>query len=414
MKKTVNYKVSGEEWTKAKDEAFAKIVKKAKVDGFRQGKVPRNVFEKKYGTGDIISEAMEKIVDAKYAETIVKEKLVPVVEPKLEIEKASDDELEFKITFILDPEVKLGNYKGLKVKKEEAKVTKKEIEHEVSHILDRYAELVSKDGAVEDGDTVIIDFKGFKDNEAFEGGSAEGYSLEIGSHSFIPGFEEGIIGMKKDESKDIDLTFPEDYMAKDLAGQKVVFNVLVHDIKKRVVPELDEEFFKDLDMEGVTNKEELNKVIEEEIKAQKEHDNENKFIDNLLEAASKNMTIDLDEEIIDAEVERMYKQFTERLKMQGIDEELYFTYAGVTKEKVKEDMKKEAEARVKYRYLLEAIVKEEKIEIADKEAKEELKKMADTYKMTEEELLKEFNDSLEVLKYDLAMRKAIEVLKDNN
>lgn len=414
MKKTVNYKVSGEEWTKAKDEAFAKIVKKAKVDGFRQGKVPRNVFEKKYGTGDIISEAMEKIVDAKYAETIVKEKLVPVVEPKLEIEKASDDELEFKITFILDPEVKLGNYKGLKVKKEEAKVTKKEIEHEVSHILDRYAELVSKDGAVEDGDTVIIDFKGFKDNEAFEGGSAEGYSLEIGSHSFIPGFEEGIIGMKKDESKDIDLTFPEDYMAKDLAGQKVVFNVLVHDIKKRVVPELDEEFFKDLDMEGVTNKEELNKVIEEEIKAQKEHDNENKFIDNLLEAASKNMTIDLDEEIIDAEVERMYKQFTERLKMQGIDEELYFTYAGVTKEKVKEDMKKEAEARVKYRYLLEAIVKEEKIEIADKEAKEELKKMADTYKMTEEELLKEFNDSLEVLKYDLAMRKAIELLKENN
>lgn len=414
MKKTVNYKVSGEEWTKAKDEAFAKIVKKAKVDGFRQGKVPRNVFEKKYGTGDIISEAMEKIVDTKYAETIVKEKLVPVVEPKLEIEKASDDELEFKITFILDPEVKLGNYKGLKVKKEEAKVTKKEIEHEVSHILDRYAELVSKDGAVEDGDTVIIDFKGFKDNEAFEGGSAEGYSLEIGSHSFIPGFEEGIIGMKKDESKDIDLTFPEDYMAKDLAGQKVVFNVLVHDIKKRVVPELDEEFFKDLDMEGVTNKEELNKVIEEEIKAQKEHDNENKFIDNLLEAASKNMTIDLDEEIIDAEVERMYKQFTERLKMQGIDEELYFTYAGITKEKVKEDMKKEAEARVKYRYLLEAIVKEEKIEIADKEAKEELKKMADTYKMTEEELLKEFNDSLEVLKYDLAMRKAIEVLKDNN
>ena len=269
MKKTVNYKVSGEEWTKAKDEAFAKIVKKAKVDGFRQGKVPRNVFEKKYGTGDIISEAMEKIVDAKYGETIVKEKLIPVVEPKLEIEKASDDELEFKITFILDPEVKLGNYKGLKVKKEEAKVTKKEIEHEVSHILDRYAELVSKDGAVEDGDTVIIDFKGFKDDEAFEGGSAEGYSLEIGSHSFIPGFEEGIIGMKKDESKDIDLTFPEDYMAKDLAGQKVVFNVLVHDIKKRVVPELDEEFFKDLDMEGVTNKEELNKVIEEEIKAQK-------------------------------------------------------------------------------------------------------------------------------------------------
>ena len=198
MKKIVNYKVSGEEWTKDKDEAFAKIVKKAKVDGFRQGKVPRSVFEKKYGTGDIISEAMEKIVDAKYGETIVKEKLIPVVEPKLEIEKANDDELEFKITFILDPEVKLGEYKGLKVKKEKVKVTKEEVEHEVGHILDRYAELVSKDGAVEEGDTAIIDFKGFKDNEAFDGGSAEGYSLEIGSHSFIPGFEEGVVGMKKE------------------------------------------------------------------------------------------------------------------------------------------------------------------------------------------------------------------------
>ena len=317
-------------------------------------------------------------------------------------------------TFILDSEVTLGEYKGLKVKKDKVKVTKEEVDHEVSHILDRYAELVSKDGKAEEGDTVVIDFKGFKDNEEFEGGSAEGYSLELGSHSFIPGFEEGVVGMKREESKDIELTFPEDYMAKELAGQKVVFNVIVHDIKKRVIPELDEEFFKDLDMEGVTNKEELNKVVEEEIKTQKEHDAENKYIDDLLEAASKNMTIDIDEEIVDAEVERMYKEFTNRLKMQGIDEELYFAYAKVTKEKVKEDMKKEAETRVKYRYLLEAIVKAEKIEISEKDAKAELKKMAEDYKMTEEDLLKEFNNSLEVLKYDLAMRKAIEVLKENN
>lgn len=411
MKKIVDYKINGEEWTKAKDEAFAKIVKKAKVDGFRQGKVPRSVFEKKYGTGDIISEAMEKIVDAKYAETIIKEKLVPVTEPKLEIEKATDEELVFKITFILDPEVKLGEYKGLKVKKDAVKVTKEEVEHQVGHILDRYAELVSKDGAVEEGDTAVIDFKGFKDNEAFEGGSAEGYSLEIGSHSFIPGFEEGLVGMKKEENKDITLTFPEDYMAKDLAGQEVVFNVTVHDIKKRVIPELDEEFFKDLDMEGVTNREELEKTVEEEIKAQKEYDAENKYIDDLLEKASGNMTIELDEEIVDAEVERMYKDFVERLKMQGVEEELYFTYTGITKEKVKEDMKKEADKRVRYRYLLEAIIKEEKIEVSEDTAKEELKKMAEKYNMTEEDLLKEFNGSLEVFKYDQAMRKAIEVLK---
>lgn len=413
MKKQINYKVSGEEWNNAKDKAFNKVVKKVKVDGFREGKVPRNIFEKKYGTGDIISAAMEELVDKKYNEVIVTEKLVPVVEPKLEIVSATDEGFEVNMTFILDPEVKLGKYKELKVKKDSVKVTKEEIDHEVGHILDRYAELVSKDGKVEDGDTVVIDFKGFKDNEEFEGGSAEGYSLEIGSHSFIPGFEEGIIGMQKEESKDIDLTFPEDYMAKDLAGQKVVFNVILHDIKKRVVPELDEEFFKDLDMEGVKSKEELEKVIEEEIKAQKEENSENKFIDDLLEKASNNMEIDIDKEIIDAELDRMYKQFVQRLQMQGVSEELYYAYTGTKKEDVLKEMETEAEKRVKYRYLLEAITREEKIEVTDKEAEEDLKKMSETYHMTYEELLKELG-SLEVVKYDLAMRKAIELLKENN
>ena len=413
MKKQINYKVTGEEWKEAKDKAFAKIVKKVKVDGFRQGKVPRQVFEKKYGTGDIISTAMEDMIDKKYTETVVNEKLVPVVEPKLEIVSADDNGFEVNITFILDPEVKLGKYKELKVKKDKVKVSKEEIEHEVGHILDRYAELVSKDGAVEEGDTAIIDFKGFKDGEAFEGGSAENYSLVIGSHSFIPGFEEGVIGMKKEENKDITLTFPEDYMAEDLRGKEVVFNVTVHDIKKRVIPELDEEFFKDLDMEGVSNKEELEKLVEEELITQKEADADNKFIEDLLEAATKNMTIDLDKEIVDAEVERMHKQFVKRLEMQGISEELYYAYAGVKKGDVTKQMAEEAEKRVKYRYLLEAITKEEKIKITDKEAKAELKKMSETYKTPEEEILKELG-TLEVLKYDLAMQKAVEVLKENN
>ncbi len=413
MKKQINYKVNGEQWEKAKDEAFTKISKKAKIDGFRKGKVPRNIYEKKFGTGDIISTAMEKLVDEKYKDVIVTEKLVPVVEPKLEIVKADDAGFEVNMTFILDPEVKLGQYKGLKVKKDKVKVSKEEIEHQIGHILDRYAELVSKDGAVEDGDTVIIDFKGFKDNTPFDGGTAENYSLEIGSHSFIPGFEEGVIGMKKGESKDIELTFPDDYMAKDLAGQKVVFNVVLHDIKKRVIPDLTEEFFKDLDMEGVSTKEELEKVVEEEIKAQKEKDAENKFIDSLLETAAKNMTIELDKEIIDAEMDRMYKQFVQRLQMQGVSEELYLAYSGVKKEDILKDMEKEAEARVKYRYMLEAIVKEEKINPTEEEAREELKRVAEMYKVSEEELLKEFG-SLDVVKYDLSMRKAIEILKDNN
>ena len=413
MKKQINYKVSGEEWSKAKDKAFAKVSKNAKADGFRQGKVPRNVFEKKYGTGDIVRSAMEDLIDAKYGEIIVTEKLIPAVEPKLEIVSADDDGFEVNITIITDPEVKLGKYKELKVKKDKVEVTKEEIEHEVGHILDRFAELVSKDGAVEEGDTAIIDFKGFKDNEEFEGGSAEGYSLEIGSHSFIPGFEEGVVGMKKEESKDIKLTFPEDYMAKDLAGKEVVFNVTVHDIKKRVIPDLDEEFFKDLDMEGVTNKEELNKVVEEEIKTQKEHDTENKFVEDLLAKASSNMTIEIPEEIIDAEADKMYKDFVKKLEMQGVNEELYYAYAGVKKEDIMKDIKKEAETRLKYRYLLEAIIKEEKIEIKDKDIDKEIAKIAKNYNVTEEEIMKEFG-SKEVLKYNMAMEKAVEVLKENN
>ena len=413
MKKVVNYKVEGSVWEEAKTKAFEKIVKKVKVDGFRPGKCPRNIFEKKYGTGDIISEAMEEMIDVKYRETIIKDKLLPVVEPKLEIVKADDKGFEVNMTFILEPEVTLGNYKGLKVKKEKVKVTKEEIEHEEEHILDRFAELVSKDGKAEMGDTVIIDFKGFKDNEAFEGGSAENYSLELGSHSFIPGFEEGVVGMKKEESKDINLTFPEDYMAKDLAGKEVVFNVTLHDIKKRVVPEMTEEFFKDLDMEGVTNKEELDKKVEEELLAQKEEMADNKYTEDLLEAASKNMKVEIDEEIIDDEVKYMYEDFTKRLEGSGISEELYYAYSKTTKEDVMKDMKKEAEIRLRYRYLLEAIIKEEKITTTDKEAKEEVKKIAEENGITEEHAMEHLG-SLERVKFDLTMRKALDVLKENN
>ena len=413
MKKVVNYKVEGKEWEEAKTKAFEKVVKKVKVDGFRQGKCPRNVFEKKYGTKDIVVEAAEELINKKYTEVMIKDKLIPVVEPKLEIVKEDNDGLEVNMTFILEPEVKLGEYKNLKVKKDKVKVTKEEIEHEVGHILDRYAELVSKDGKAENGDTVIIDFKGFKDNEEFEGGSAENYSLELGSHTFIPGFEEGVVGMKKEESKDIPLTFPKDYMSKDLAGKDVVFNVKVHDIKKRVVPELDEEFFKDLDMEGVSNKEELDKVIEEELKAQKEEMVENKYTEDLLAAASKNMKVEIDEEIIDDETKYMYKDFVKKLEMQGVSEELYYAYARTTKEDVMKSMKEEAEVRLKYRYLLEAIIKEEKITVSDKEAKDEVKKIAKESNMTEEHIMEHLG-SLDRVKFDLSMRKALDVLKENN
>jgi len=300
MKKVVTIKVNGQEWTEAQDKAFLKLNKNAKIDGFRPGKAPRKVFEKKYGVGDILSEAMEEIINKKYMEEMIGKKIIPLLQPKLDIVKIDENELEVNITCIVDPEVKLGEYKNLGVKKEKAKVTKEEIEHQIHHILEHYAEVVAKEeGSLEQGDIAIIDFEGFKDGVAFDGGKGENYSLEIGSHSFIPGFEEGLIGMKKNDTKELKLTFPKDYMAEELKGQEVTFKVKVNEIKQRVVPELTKEFFEDLDMDGVTNKQELENMVKEEIMTQKEADIENKYVDDLLEAASKNMKIEIDEELID-------------------------------------------------------------------------------------------------------------------
>lgn len=412
MKKVINYKVENEEWKKAQDEAFNKLNKKAKIDGFRPGKAPRNIFEKHYGKQEIIYEAADKLINDKYREILSDSKLIPVIEPKIEPVKLESDCLEVNFTIITEPEVTLGEYKNLGIKKEEAKVTKKEIEHEIHHILERYAEISTKEGKVEKGDIAVIDFEGFKDGVAFDGGKAENYELEIGSNSFIPGFEEGIIGMSKGDEKDLNLTFPNDYASEELKGKKVVFKVKVNEIKERIVPKLDKEFFEDLAMPGVASKEDLEKEVEAQIKAHKETHLENEYVDKLLEKASSNMKVEIDEELVEAEKENMYTDLLEKLKMQGITEEIYLQYANTTKEKIMEQMNDEALKRVKYRYLLKAVIKAEKIKVTDKQAETELDNMAKSYHMSKEDILKEIKD-LEIIKYDMMMRKAIEVIKEN-
>lgn len=409
MKKQINYKVSGKEWESAQEQAFKKLNSKAKIDGFRPGKAPRNVFEKKYGKAEIAMEAADKLVQERYTKIITEDKLIPVVEPKVEIVKVDEKELEVNFTVIVDSEVTLGEYKNLDVKKEKVKVSKDEVDHRIEHLLKDYAELVVKEGKVESGNIAIIDFEGFKDDVAFDGGKGENYSLEIGSNTFIPGFEDAIIGMSVGEEKDINLTFPEDYGAADLAGAEVVFKVKVNEVKERVVPELDKDFFEDLGMEGITNEEELRGQLEEEIKEQKEKEVENKYIEELLEKASSNMTVEIDDEIVEVEALRMYDDFMQRMSMQGINEELYLQYANTTKEDIVSHMKEEALRRVKNRYLLEAVIKEEKIEVTDKEVNDEIADMAKKYEMLEEDMIKAIG-GLEMLKYDMTMRRAIDVI----
>ncbi len=412
MKKVVEYTVEKEVWEQAKNDAFVKLNKKAKIDGFRPGKAPRNIFEKHYGKQEILYEAADKLINEKYFEILSKEKLIPVVEPKIEPVKLDEEGLTVKYIIITEPEVKLGEYKNLGIKKEKAKVTKEEIEHEMHHVLERYAEIATKEGKVENGNIAIIDFEGFKDGVAFDGGKAENYELEIGSNTFIPGFEEGLIGMSKGEEKELNLTFPKDYASEELKGQKVVFKVKVNEIKERIVPELDKDFFDDLSMPGVASKEDLEKELEKQLKEYKEMQLENAYVDKVLAKAAENMTIEIEDELVDAEVENMYKDFLDKLKMQGVTEELYLQYANTTVEDVKSKMREEANTRIKYRYLLKAVIKEEKLKVTDKQVEKEIDTMAKTYGVTKEDILKEIKD-VEYIKLDMLTRKAIEVIKGN-
>ena len=410
MKKEVSYVVKGEEWEKAKDKAFNKLNAKYRIDGFRKGKAPRSVFEKKR-PGEIVMEAANNVIDDKYREIVLDRENMPVVRPSVEIKKLTDDMVEVVFTVITEPEVKLGEYKKLNVKKKDIKVSKKEVEDRINNLVREYAELMVKDdGKVESGDIAIIDFEGFKDGVAFDGGKGENYSLEIGSNTFIPGFEDGVIGMAKGETKDIKLTFPEDYGAKDLAGAKVVFKVTVNEIKSRVLPELDKDFFEDLGMDDVKTKEDLEKKVKEEIKTSKENEAENEYVTELLAAAVKNMECDIDDEIVASEAENMYSDMMERMKMQGLTEEIYLQYANTTREDIISHMKEEALRRLQNSYLLNAIIKEEKIEVSDKELDKEIKDMAKKYGTTKEELLSSIGGK-DAVRFDLMARRAIDIMK---
>lgn len=413
MREEVNFKLEGKEWVELQDKAFEKLNKKANIDGFRPGKAPRDIFEKKYGKQEIILEAADEATNKEYKRLLGENKITPIIEPKVELIKCDSDTLEVKFTFITDPEVTLGEYTNLKVKKEKAKVTKEEVDNSIKELLNEYAEVVVKEGNVESGDIAIIDFAGYKDGVAFEGGTSENYSLTIGSNTFIPGFEDAVIGMAKGEEKDIELTFPEDYMQEDLKGQKVVFKVKLNEIKTRKIPELNKEFFEDLNMEGITDKESLEKDIKEELTHRKEHELEHAYEDACLDKAANNMKIEILPELIDDEAHHMYHEFMDRMKRQGITEELYLKYTNSTEEDLIEKMKDEAKKRIQYRYLLREIIKKENIKITDKEAKEKIKEIAKQYNVTEEEILKEVG-TLEAMKMDLAFQKAVELVKANN
>ena len=406
-------KVEKKVWEAALDKSFEKNVKKVKVDGFREGKCPRNVYEKKFGVESLYNDAVDALLPTLYSEVLNESKLEPVVQPEIDIKKIDKNGVEIEFTIITKPEVKVKKYKDLKVKKPTVKVTKEEIENEIKNLRNDYAEIELKDGKIENGDTAVIDFEGFKDGVAFSGGKGENYPLEIGSKTFIPGFEEALIGLKTGDKKDVELTFPEDYPSEELKGQKVVFKVTVHEVKTRVLPELNKEFFEDLGYEDVTNEKELENHVKEHLKEHKELDAENKQIDEILEKVRENTEIDIPEELIHEEIHRMLDSYDQRLRTQGLNLDQYLEFSKKKIEDLESELKPEAEKNITYRYMMEEIAKLEKIEVTDEEADAEAERLSIMYNMTKEELIKAFGGR-EFLLYDTKMRKALEFLKNNN
>ncbi|MCA1038911.1 trigger factor [Bacillus infantis] len=406
--------VDAEKVKEGLDAAFKKVVAQVNVPGFRKGKMPRGMFEKRFGVESLYQDAIDFLLPEAYASAIDETGIEPVDRPEIDVEQIEKGKsLIFKATVTVKPEVKLGEYKGLEVEKLETEVTEEDVNNEITSLQERQAELVVKEeGKAENGDTVVMDFEGFVDGEAFEGGKAENYSLELGSGQFIPGFEEQLEGTAAGESKDVEVTFPEEYHAAELAGKKAVFKVTVHEIKGKELPELDDEFAKDVD-EEVETLDALKEKIRTRLEESKKQESENNLRDTVVEKAADNAEIDLPAVMIDNEVDRMMQEFEQRLQMQGMNLELYFQFSGQDESALREQMKEEGEKRVRINLTLEEIAKAENIEVTDEEVTAELDKMAEMYNMTAD-AIKQALGSLESVKADLKVKKAVDFLIENS
>ncbi|MFJ5715563.1 trigger factor [Neobacillus sp. NPDC093127] len=405
--------VSADKVSEGLDAAFQKVVKQVSVPGFRKGKMPRGMFEKRFGVESLYQDALDILLPEAYGNAIDETGIEPVDRPDIDIEQMEKGkELIFKATVQVKPEVKLGEYKGIEVEAFDTTVTEEDVANELKTLQERQAELVIKEeGTAENGDTVVLDFEGFVNGEAFEGGQAENHTLELGSGSFIPGFEEQLVGVAAGESKDVEVTFPEEYHAAELAGKPAVFKVTVHEIKGKELPELDDEFAKDVDDE-VETLDALKEKIRTRLEDGKKHEAEHHLRDTVVESAAANAEVEVPEVMVETEVNRMLQEFEQRLQMQGMNLELYFQFSGQDEKALRDQMKEEAENRVKINLTLEAIAKAENLEVSDEDVNSELEKMAGMYNMTVDNI-KQALGGLEGIKADLQLKKAVDFLVEN-
>lgn len=404
--------VPAEKLDKALDQAFKKVVKQINVPGFRKGKVPRQIFEQRFGVEALYQDAADILLPEAYGEAIDETGIKPVDQPEIDvtqIEKGSD--FKFDATVVVEPEVQLGDYKGLEIEKQSTELTDEEVQESIDHQLGHLAEMVVKeDAAIENGDTVNIDFDGYVDGEQFEGGQADGYDLEIGSGMFIPGFEEQLVGVKAGEEKDVTVTFPEEYHAEELAGKEATFKTKVNEVKYKEVPELTDEIANELDSEANTvaeYKENTRKRLAE----QKETDAENAQKEEAINKAANNTTVDIPEAMINTELDRMVQEFGQRMQQQGLNLETYFQISGQDESQLREQMKDDAEERVKTNLTLTAIADAENVEVSDEDIDKELEKMSGQFNISVEDI-KQTLGNTDIVKNDVRIQKVIDLLVD--
>ena len=412
-KVVIAFSATKEEFAKGLDQAFKRAVKRVNAPGFRKGKLPRAVFNKMYGEEALYQDAVDYVLPRAYTKAIDELEVSPLAMPDIDVKEISKEEgVKFEAVVTVKPNVELGEYKNLGLEKESVEVTDADVEERLDSLLSRQAEWQIKEGESKKGDIVVIDFKGFIGDEAFEGGEAKGYELELGSGSFIPGFEEQLEGKVAPVDTEVNVTFPENYQVADLAGKAAKFEVTVHDVKEKVLPELTDEFVKEFSKEAASTVAEYKEKLKEEIKLEKENLAEKSYSDKVISTAVENAKVSVPEKLVEQEVNSMFEQFTGNLSRQGLSFDLYEQFTGKGEADLKAEMKSDAENKIKTSFVLGEIAEVEKVEVTEADIDAEVKELATMYNMTEEGIKQRI--SVEDLRGELVIQKTVDFLKANN
>ena len=409
----VDVVIDEEKWKEAQKASFKKLAKDVQVDGFRKGNAPEALVRKHIDQGKLLDDAINSLLPEAYKEALEKGKLEPFAQPKVDVTKLSDTNLEVRFIVVTGPKVELGKYKGLELGKKAVKVTAKEVEEAIEEVRKQNASLVLKEGAAEKGDTVVMDFSGTVNGEKFEGGTAQNYELELGSGSFIPGFEDQLIGVKANEHRDVKVTFPEQYTP-ELAGKAAVFACDVHEVKTKKLPDLNDEFVKDLAIAGVESVEALKENKKAELTSSKEAKEKREYLEKLYAEIAKGSKVEIPQEMIDEQAENMKKDMENRMKQSGLTFEQYLQFTGTKEEAFMENLRKDAKKDITNYFILEKVGELEKLELTDADIEEEYKKLAEQYKMKVEDVKKALSSQLEQFKHNLRMTRIEEELVKNN